>query len=284
MELKYQEYFPFSLRQTLRQPLHSTFRDRAGVLRPRPRGESLPALPPDDRRPLRGQNKNDDNKTNGNSLNQKCLLLRRRRGWVPSRPPVPRRTLVGGGARQPGGPREVRLLGHRRRRPLTLGGAKRATTGSEEYEYEDGTRWRGILNFLCLGLVLGLTFNEGDERDDQRRGNRFDPAPHFADEEASDQNSGYFHSRFITLSHPPRSFLVPSHVTCHFSPTFSRFQILSEIFKQHNDLLSLRSSLSRGCSFKSERRKSALYSCLVFCCVEVEFENVQQCTVRRSEH
>ena len=48
------------------------------------------------RRPLRGQNKNDDNKTNGNSLNQKCLLRRRRRrrrGWVPSRP-VPRRTLA----------------------------------------------------------------------------------------------------------------------------------------------------------------------------------------------
>ena len=133
------------------------------------------------------------------------------------------------------------------------------------------------MNFLCLGLGSRLTFNEGDERDDQRRGNRFDPAPHFAEEEASDQNSGYFHSRFITLSHLPRSFLDTSHVTCHFSLTFSDFI---------RNFQATQRLVVAPIQFKSERRKSALYSCLVFCCDcdEVEFENVQQCTVRRSKH
>ena len=62
----------------------------------------------------------------------------------------------------------------------------------------------------CLSVSY---LNEGDERDDQRRGDRFDPAPHFAGGEASDQNRGYVHSRLITMSHTPIPFLVTSPVS-----------------------------------------------------------------------
>ena len=67
--------------------------------------------------------------------------------------------------------------------------------------------------FTAFGVCLCLTLNEGDERDDQRRGDRFDPAPHFAGGKASDQNRGYVHSRLITLSHLPIPFLVTSRVS-----------------------------------------------------------------------
>ena len=107
--------------------------------------------------------------------------------------------------------------------PSPQGGAKRATTGSERGGRREiwirgrgETRYKCILlrmNSLPLGVCLCLTLNEGDERDDQRRGDRFDPAPHFAGGEASDQNRGYVHSRLITLSHRPIPFLVTSHVS-----------------------------------------------------------------------
>ena len=236
MELKYHEYFPFPLRadrQSQRQPLDSAFRDRGAtperVERDPARGATTP--------PLRGQNKNDDNKTNGNSLNQKCLLRRRlSRGWVPTRD---------GRRRRPGDPREVRLLGHQRRRravPSPQGGAKRATTGSETerggrreiwIRVRGETRYKCILlrmNSLPLGVCLCLTLNEGDERDDQRRGDRFDPAPHFAGGEASDQNRGYVHSRLITLSHLPIPFLVTSHVSLKRSTSVQLLRNGSGIF------------------------------------------------------
>lgn len=92
-----------------------------------------------------------------------------------------------------------------------------------------------------------------------------------SEDEASEQNHGYFHSRLITLSHPPRS--CSSRLTCHMrratcSPTlsefFANFQeidlfVVNPIqFLFHLALL----------SFTSTRRKSALYSCLVLCCPE----------------
>ena len=167
-----------------------------------------------------------------------CLLRRRlSRGWVPTRD---------GRRRRPGDPREVRLLGHQRSRrrafPSPQGGAKRATTGSETerggrreiwIRGRGETRYKCILlrmNSLPLGVCLCLTLNEGDERDDQRRGDRFDPAPHFAGGEASDQNRGYVHSRLITLSHLPIPFLVTSHVSLKRSTSVQLLRNGSGIF------------------------------------------------------
>ena len=128
--------------------------------------------------------------------------------------------------------------------PSPQGGAKRATTGSETERggrREIWIRGRGETRYKCIlfrvnslpfGVCLGLslTLNEGDERDDQRRGDPFDPAPHFAGGEASDQNRGYVHSRLITLSHLPIPFLVTSHVSLKRSTSVQLLRNGSGIF------------------------------------------------------
>ena len=92
-----------------------------------------------------------------------------------------------------------------------------------------------------------------------------------SEDEASEQNHGYFHSRLITLSHLPRS--CSSRLTCHLRRATSvlLYRNFSRIFKKLTYLLSIRSSFcftwrySRS-RLQEERALCNLYSCLVFCC------------------
>ena len=143
--------------------------------------------------------------------------------------------------------------------PSLQGGAKRATTGSEEeeeeeekYEYDEYRDEmerqceRGTVgtNFCVLPSIRAINMTTNAEETVLTR-RRILP-----EDEASEQNHGYLHSRLITLPLLPRSLLLTSHLsalTCHLQRATSSvllFRNLSRIFKQWTFLLSLRSSFT----------------------------------------